>query len=131
MVGRVVAGLLLDRSPAPLLSAAVMTLPTVGFLLGAAGQAPPLVYAILVGLAGGAEFDLVAFMTARYFGLRHFGKLYGILFSPIIVGAAIGPMLFGFGYGRFGSYAPVLGACGAVFALATAAQFALGQKRHA
>ena len=86
--------------------------------------------AALIGLAGGAEFDLVAYMTARYFGLRHYGKLYGLLFSPIIVGAAVGPMLFGFGFERFGSYAPVLAGCGVVFALSTVAQLALSKRRH-
>jgi len=130
MVGRVAAGLLLDRVPAAWLSAAVMALPTAGFLLSATGQAPPLVLAALVGLAGGAEFDLVAFMTARYFGLRHYGKLYGILFSPIIAGAAIGPLLFSLGYERYGGYGPVLAGCGIVFGLAAAAQLALGSDRN-
>ncbi len=129
MAGRLVTGLLLDRIPAAWLSAAVMALPTAGFLLSANGQAPSVVLAALVGLAGGAEFDLVAFMTARYFGLRHYGKLYGILFSPIIAGAAIGPLLFGLGYERYGSYGPVLAGCGIVFGLAAAAQLALGSDR--
>lgn len=129
MVGRLAAGVLLDRVPAAWLSAAVMALPTAGFLLGASGSVPPVFLAALVGLAGGAEFDLVAFMTARYFGLRHYGKLYGILFSPIIIGAAIGPILFSLGYERYGTYDPILAGCGVVFGLAAAAQFALGRNR--
>jgi cyanate permease len=129
MVGRVTAGVLLDRVSTPVLSAAVMLLPTVGLMMGAAELATPVMLAVLIGFAGGAEFDLVAYMTARYFGLKHYGRLYGLLFSPIIAGAAFGPMLFGFGFERYGSYLSVLAACGVAFALATVAQLALGDSR--
>ena len=108
-------------------------MPMVGcFLLGMGigGDAGALFTAILVGLAAGAEFDLVAYMTARYFGLRHYGKLTAILFSSVIAGGAIGPMLFGFGYDRFGSYRPILLAATVVFAAAGAAQLLLGPYRQ-
>jgi MFS family permease len=98
-------------------------------MMGAAELATPVMLAVLIGFAGGAEFDLVAYMTARYFGLKHYGRLYGLLFSPIIAGAAFGPMLFGFGFERYGSYLSVLAACGVAFALATVAQLALGDSR--
>jgi MFS family permease len=130
MAGRLTAGVLLDRVSTPVLSTVVMLLPTAGFLLGAAEMAPPIVLAVLVGFAGGAEFDLVAYMTARYFGLKHYGRLYGLLFSPIIAGAAFGPMLFGFGFERYGTYLPVLAACGVAFALASFAQLALRGKER-
>lgn len=129
IIGRVGIGLILDYVRAPLISAVAMSLPAAGCLiwaLGFGGEQAPLLAAILVGLAAGAEFDLVAYMTARYFGLRHYGRLTGILFSSIIAGGALGPMAFGFGYDRFSSYDPVLLASAAVFAVAGLAQLFIG-----
>lgn len=129
IAGRVGIGLILDYVRAPLISAIAMSLPAAGCMiwaLGLGGEQAPLLAAILVGLAAGAEFDLVAYMTARYFGLRHYGRLTGILFSSIIAGGALGPMAFGFGFDRLGSYDPVLMASAAVFAVAGLAQLLIG-----
>ena len=129
IAGRVVAGLVLDQVRAPFVATVVMILPAFGCLawgLGLSGEMGPVVAAVLVGLAGGAEFDLVAYMTARYFGLKHYGKLTGILFSSVIAGGAIGPMLFGFSYDSLGSYNPVLLAGAAIFTLTGLAQLFLG-----
>lgn len=130
LVGRVVTGFLLDHVRASVLSTVVMALPAIGCLLwglGVAGPSGALLAAIFVGLAGGAEFDLVAYMTSRYFGLRHYGKLYGILFSSVIAGAAIGPLMFGFGFDLFGSYAPVLITAAALFVVGGVSQLFLGR----
>jgi len=129
IAGRVMIGLVLDHLPAPKVATAVMSLPAIGcFIWGAglSGDLGPTAAAVLVGLAAGAEFDLVAYMAARYFGLKHYGKLTGILFSSVIAGGAIGPMLFGFSYDWLGSYRPVLLAGAGVFALAAGAQLMLG-----
>lgn len=130
IVGRVITGVLLDHVRASVLSTVVMALPALGCLfwgLGIAGPSGALIAAIFVGLAGGAEFDLVAYMTSRYFGLRHYGKLYGILFSPVIAGAAIGPFMFGYGFDVTGSYGPILLTSAALFVVGGVSQLFLGQ----
>ncbi|MEQ9109104.1 MAG: MFS transporter [Rhodospirillaceae bacterium] len=130
LLGRILTGILLDHVRASVLSTVVMALPAVGCLLwglDVLGPSGPLIAAILVGFAGGAEFDLVAYMTSRYFGLRHYGKLYGILFSPVIAGAAIGPLMFGFGFDASGSYGPVLLAAAALFVVGGISQLFLGK----
>jgi len=111
LTGRIIAGYLLDHVPAALLSTSIMALPAIGctiWAMGVGGSSGPLLAAIFVGLAGGAEFDIVAYMTAKYFGLRHYGKLYGILFSSVIAGAAVGPLMFGFGFDLARTYTPIL-----------------------
>ena len=128
--GRVITGYLLDYVAPSILAAGLMALPAIGcFLWGAGvlGLSGAFVAAIFVGLAGGGEFDLVAYMTARYFGLRHYGKLYGILFSFVIAGAVVGPLMFGFGYDISGSYAPVLLAAAALFLVGGISQLFLGR----
>ncbi|MDX2224321.1 MAG: MFS transporter [Rhodospirillaceae bacterium] len=128
MAGRVAVGLMLDRVAAPILSAIVMSLPALACALWAGsggGSAAPILAAVLVGLAGGAEFDLVAYMAARYFGLTHYGKITSVLFSAIIAGGALGPALFGYSFDAFGGYGQVLAASAAIFVVAGAAQLVL------
>lgn len=129
LFGRVMAGFLLDHMRASVLSTGFMALPAIGCLLwgtGVTGTNGALLAAIFVGMAGGAEFDLVAYMTSRYFGLRHYGKLYGILFSFVIAGAAIGPLMFGVGYDLLGTYDPVLLIAAALFVIGGMSQLFLG-----
>lgn len=133
IAGRIATGLLLDHLRATVLSAVVMSLPAAGCLawaFGIGGDASPVVASLLVGLAAGAEFDLVAYMASRYFGLRNYGAITGILFSAIIAGGALGPMAFGFSFDVLQSYGPVLLASGVVFAIAGAAQIFLGPYPH-
>lgn len=128
LTGRIIAGYLLDHVPAALLSLVVMALPAIGCTLWAMGVGGPsgaLIAAIFVGLAGGAEFDIVAYMTAKYFGLRHYGKLYGILFSSVIAGAAVGPLMFGFGFDLTGTYTPILYLAASLFVVGGLSQLFL------
>jgi MFS transporter, OFA family, oxalate/formate antiporter len=52
-----------------------------------------LVAAMLVGLAAGAEVDPLAYMVSRYFGLRHYGSIYGLCFSAFGLCVGIGPVV--------------------------------------
>ena len=51
--------------------------------------------AIAIGLALGAELDLMGFLIARYFGLSQFGKIYGWLYFAFIFASGIGPLWVG------------------------------------
>jgi MFS family permease len=55
-------------------------------------------------MMGGAEIDVIAYMTSRYFGLRRFGQIYGYQFGVFLVGAGLGPMLMGAAQTRLHSY---------------------------
>jgi cyanate permease len=107
---RVIVGLGLDRFHGPIFSAIVMLLPAagVGLLLSHAGAPAPLFVAISLGLAIGAEIDMLGFFVSRYFGRRSFGTLYGLVFAAFTIGVGVGPAILGFGYDRFQSYDPIL-----------------------
>jgi len=49
----------------------------------------------LLGLGAGSESDVLGYLTGRYFGLKAFGQIYGLVFAGFMVGTAIGPYLFG------------------------------------
>lgn len=113
IVGRLALGLLMDRLPPHLIGAAFVLLAGVASLLLAGGAAPWLAV-LLLGLAAGAEVDLLAFLVSRIFGLRHYAQIYGWGMSAFTAGAGIGPLVAGTLHDRTGSYTAAL----FIFALA-------------
>ena len=105
MAGRLVTGFLIDRVFAPYITAGVFSLVACGCLaLGLGGIQYALVAAIALGLAMGAEVDLIGYFTARYFGLRNYGVLFGIQYSAFSLGCGISPLLAGQIWDRTGNY---------------------------
>jgi MFS family permease len=90
MAARIVVGFGLDVVHGPIFSALVMLLPPFGvwLLLSHAGAPAPLFSAICLGLAIGAEVDMLGFFVSRYLGRRSFGTLYGLVFGAFVIGVA-------------------------------------------
>lgn len=107
ILGRLVAGYLLDRIWAPAVGAVLLSLPAIACLLLAQHKAPAIA-AGLIGLAGGAEFDLISFLCARYFGLRHYGQIYAWQWASFSLAAGAGAVSFARAFDRTGSYATAL-----------------------
>lgn len=118
--GRLVSGALLDRMRGPSVAFLMFGLPALScVLLTVAGSNLWLCGGaiILVGLAGGAEHDIAAYLCAKYFGRRHYGKIYGLLYTLYGVGSGFGPLLAGRAVDAFGSYTIALYTGAALFAL--------------
>ena len=103
IVGRLAAGWLLDRWWAPAVAAALLAVPAVACAL-LAFKALPAMDAVLIGLAGGAEFDLVAYLCARYFGMQSYARLYAWQWASLSLCAGIGSLTFGVVFDRTGNY---------------------------
>ena len=71
------------------------------------GGVVPALGAVTLGLGIGAEVDLMAFFVSRYFGLRDYAKIYGLMFALFGVGTGVGPALSGFSFDWFHSYLPI------------------------
>ncbi|MES2264329.1 MAG: MFS transporter [Pseudomonadota bacterium] len=130
ILGRVVVGYLVDRLWAPGVAAVTLALPAIGCVLfGMAGSSVPLLVlaTLLVGVGAGAEFDLAAFLVARYFGLREYGRLFGVHLGLITVGSSLSPLLFGAMYKMSGSYVVLLGYCTICFAAGALMLLTLGR----
>ncbi|MFM8516991.1 MAG: MFS transporter [Nevskiaceae bacterium] len=119
IVGRLIAGVLIDRFWPPGVAAIAFSLPLLGALLlmGDALTPAMLVACVaLMGFAAGAEYDVLAFMTSRFFGLAHYGKIYATMLVPISIATTAGAVVFGRirdGSGSFDAAWPVvLGVCG-------------------
>jgi MFS family permease len=121
--GRILTGVLLDRLPGALVGAGLFSAPVLGVIayakLGAGGG---WIFALALGLAAGAEGDLVAFLVSRYFGLKSYGEANGWIFGVGALGAALGPPLVASIFAVGGDYALVR-VIWAVLCLAAAALF--------
>lgn len=110
-VGRIGAGFLIDKFWAPGVAAIAFVLPAAGVQLVLADSVTALTAGIAIaafGLAHGAEFDFLAYLVARYFGLAHYGKIYGLLIFPITLATAAGAIALGRSRDVAGSFDPVL-----------------------
>lgn len=111
IAGRLLAGYLIDRVWAPAVAAVLLGVPAIASFILAGEQHSQLVTtiaAMVVGLAGGAEYDLLAFLTARYLGFKHFGAIYGSMYAVFITGTGIAPVVFGAFYDSQGDYVTAL-----------------------
>ena len=107
IIGRISTGFFLDRFWGPAVAAILMALPAIScFLLSSGSPAIFIAYfaTILIGFAAGAEFDIIAYLASRYFGLKHYSKIYSCLYAAFAIGAAVAPGLFGYAFDRFGNY---------------------------
>ncbi|MNZ33389.1 Inner membrane transport protein YdhC [compost metagenome] len=112
--GRMLIGYLLDRLWPPAVAAFSLALPAIGCLiyLGSTIEFGPLLLAaVLVGFGAGAEFDIAAFLVARYFGLREYGRLFGVHQGLNTVASALAPLLFALLLSRTGTYSAMLVYC--------------------
>ena len=105
LVGRIVTGILIDRFFAPRVALVMMVGAGLGFLaLLVGGVQMAFITALAVGFTIGAEIDLIGYLAARYFGLKNYGAIYGILYGLTIFGIGIAPLFTGLIYDAFGNY---------------------------
>jgi len=103
ILGRVVVGALVDRIHAPYVAFAFLMLPVASCAL-LLGHGPVVPAVLLIGLAAGAEIDLLAYLVGRYFAFERYGATYGTLLAIFSFGAGLGPVLFGVAFDKTGGY---------------------------
>lgn len=111
VLGRVLVGFLIDRIWAPIIAFIVIALSAGGCLALSVVDQNIFLLAIAIGLigaGGGAEFDLAAFLIARYFGMRDYARLFGLQMGVIAGGICLAPTAVAFMYHQFGNYDAVL-----------------------
>jgi MFS transporter, OFA family, oxalate/formate antiporter len=128
--GRLIVGFLFDRFWAPGIAFPALLLPTLAcyLLMGSSTDLNILLLgAFLLGFAAGAESDVIAFLAARYFGMAHYGKIYGFLYIPFGLGSALSPIIYGKVRDVTGSYDPMLFAAIFMFSIGGAMLLLLGK----
>ncbi|WP_074204799.1 MFS transporter [Parasphingorhabdus marina] len=109
--GRIITGMLLDRFWAGYVAFPLLCLPAISsyLLLGTdTAFLPVAIGGFLLGFAAGAESDLIAYLASRYFGMLHYGKIYGMLYMPFGLASAVSPVLYAMVRDTQGSYDSIL-----------------------
>jgi MFS family permease len=129
--GRIVTGLLLDRFWAPFVTLPILSMPAIScyLLLGDGNLSVQIAVlaAFLMGFAGGAETDLIAYLASRYFGMRSYGQIYGVLYMGFGLATAVSTTLYGWVRDTTGSYDTILVAAGLMFVLGAVLLLLLGK----
>jgi MFS family permease len=120
ILGRLVAGWLLDRFFAPRVAFCLLGLAALGALVlsGAHSLFVGVAAAALIGVGMGGEADITPYLLSRYFGLRSFSTLYGFTWTAYAIAGAIGPVLMGRAFDATGSYTLFLTWLAAIMLLA-------------
>lgn len=130
LVGRLFTGALLDRFWQGFVAFPLLCLPAISawILLGDSLTFPAAALAgFLLGFAAGAESDLIAYLAGRYFGMAHYGKIYGMLYMPFGLFSAASPIIYAQVYDRTGSYDPILQVAMGMFVAGGAVLLLLGR----
>ena len=128
--GRIITGLLIDRLWAPAVACVVFLLCAVGcFLLATVSDNTSLliVAVALVGIGGGAEFDISAFLIVRYFGMRDYSRLFGLHLAALSAGICAAPFSAAISYKLTESYHDVLVFYACLFAVSALLLLTIGR----
>ncbi|MFC7293048.1 MFS transporter [Hirschia litorea] len=111
LLGRGLGGFLVDKFWAPGVAFFMLILPAVSCLIFLQGTNPIWLNVLAIaflGIAAGVEYDLMAFLVSRYFGMKAYGRVYGVLYAMFAIGAGLAPGLFGSVRDKTGSYDTIL-----------------------
>ncbi|MEO6717647.1 MAG: MFS transporter [Novosphingobium sp.] len=107
LAGQLVTGWLADRTNTTLLPVSCFLMTGIGYLLLQRAEGSELLAwlgALTAGYALGATINITTYLTSRYVGVLHFGKIYGVISSAMRLGAGLGPVIAGTIFDRSGSY---------------------------
>lgn len=110
IVGRAFAGFLMDRFFAPRVAAVILVFPLIGVSMLAldASGTTALVAAVCIGVAAGAELDVIAVLVTRYFGNRAYGENYGWQYAAWTLGSDTAVIVTNRVFDQLGTHTPVL-----------------------
>jgi MFS family permease len=119
IVGRAFAGFLMDRYFAPYVAASILIFPIIGVVLLAldASSTTALVAAVCIGLAAGAELDVIAVLITRYFGNVAYAENYGWQYAAWTFGSGTAVIATNRAFDVLGTHTPVLWVYVVLFAI--------------
>lgn len=110
IVGRAFAGFLMDRYFAPYVAASILIFPIIGVVLLAmdASSTTALIAAVCIGLAAGAELDVIAVLITRYFGNVAYAENYGWQYAAWTFGSGTAVIATNRAFDVLGTHTPML-----------------------
>lgn len=129
IVGRLGVGWLLDRADPRLVVIVSLVGPIACLIMLMMGGSPWLVFlaAALAGFGVGAEQDFMCYFTGKYFGVKNYARIYGVMYAMLIFGSGTGPLIMGYCQQFTGDYTLGLGVLAALTTLAIVPLMFLGR----
>lgn len=133
VVGRLIGGYLIDKLWAPGVTFVIFIIPVLACYLF---RLPELSYwtamaaVAILGLAAGVEYDVMAFLVSKYFGMKNYSAIYGTLYGFFAIGAGFGPWIFGKSFTMTGSYTAIFGYAAIAFIVGAVPLLFLGKYRY-
>ena len=93
--GRLIGGFLIDRFWAPGVAFVFLASPAAALWL-LTGEVSPNVATIailMIGFGAGVEYDFMAYLVSKYFGMKRYSAIYGALYGFFAAGAGFGPTI--------------------------------------
>jgi MFS family permease len=103
---QIIVGFLLDRAGSPKLVAPLYLAALAGMLLLELGSSMPayVLGGALMGVGMGTEYGALPYFISRYFGLRRFGAIAGVMYSAVVIAQGITPFLMDVDFDHHKSY---------------------------
>jgi len=105
-VWQVGVGYVLDRLPHPWIAAPFYVIAMIGLVLleRSSSYSLLLLAGALMGLGLGTEYGVLPYFLSRYFGVRHYGAISGMIYGVIILIQGITPFLMDLNFDLSGNY---------------------------
>jgi MFS family permease len=85
----------------------VIALPIISYLILLSPGQPVALLALaifLVGISTGSQLKMIVYLTTRYFGMRAFASIFGVLGLSLTLAGGAGPPIGGILYDLHGNY---------------------------
>ena len=95
LAGRLIGGLLIDRFWAPGVAFIFLASPAIALYLftGDVSANTATIAIMMIGFGAGVEYDFMAYLVSKYFGMRRYSAIYGALYGFFAAGAGFGPKI--------------------------------------
>jgi len=94
LAGRVIGGYLIDRFWAPGVAFVFLASPAIAlWVLAQPGVSLNMatIAILMIGFGAGVEYDFMAYMISKYFGMKSYSAIYGAIYGFFALGAGLGP----------------------------------------
>ena len=94
--GRIIGGYLIDRFWAPGVAFFFLASPAIALWMLAHPGVTPMTATIailMIGFGAGVEYDFMAYMVSKYFGMKSYSAIYGAIYGFFALGAGLGPSI--------------------------------------
>jgi MFS family permease len=130
--GHILIGVLLDRYSGPKIGGFAFLIPIPGYFMLArldGGALAAALAALCIGFGAGSQSGVLAYLSTRYFGLKRFGTIYGMIIGITTTGAAW-PAIIGYIYDTTGTYENYLQIASPIYLVCALMVLTLGAYPH-